>query len=85
MNEGIPQSDSSERSTTMSILETYAALAGLNWNDEWHEIADNSPRVGPIDWKQETFIYRYMNYLDEVAMNNRGRQVWRLLRFVEDL
>jgi len=52
----------------VSILETYASVTGLYWEDEWRDLGEYSPRIGPIDWKQETFIHRYMNYLDEVAL-----------------
>lgn len=50
----------------MSLLELTEVYCFDNWSDEWTEIVDGPARVGPIDWKQETFIHRYMNYLDSV-------------------
>jgi hypothetical protein len=56
----------------MSILEIYASVSHLPWRDIWHEIID-SPRHGPVDWKQETFIHRWMNWLDEVQERRSER------------
>ncbi len=54
----------------VSLLEACATYTYAEWTDEWTEIVDNPTRHGPVDWKQETFMYRYMNYLDDVKERN---------------
>ena len=58
----------------MSIIEIYAQLFGLRWNDEWLEIADNSPRQEPCDYEQESFRHSTYNYLEDIL--RKEERVW---------
>ena len=68
--EGCSLSDSSKGAQSVSLLELVEMFCHADWTDEWTEIVDDPTRHGPIDWKQETFMYRYMNYLDDVKERN---------------
>jgi hypothetical protein len=60
----------------VSFLE-YVALTDPKLSDVWLDVESLVSLMlapipnRPIDWKQETFIHRYMNYLDDVKASKQ--------------